>query len=56
VGIGGERFDGVDAVIDEMPAAGKGDPGIAGADHVCACVQCEKQHRNPGDDYRGFAS
>ena len=38
VGIGTERLDGIDAVIDEMPPTGHRHPRIAGGDHVCARV------------------
>jgi len=39
-------------VIDEMSAAGQGDPGVAGGDHVRAGVAGENEHCQPAYEYR----
>jgi len=38
-------------VIDEMSAAGQGDPGVAGGDHVRAGVAGENEHCQPAYEY-----
>jgi len=55
VGIGGEGFEGADAVVYEVAATGEGDPCVAGAYHVSAGMKGEEEHCETGNDGCEFA-
>ncbi len=52
VGIGAERLDRVDTVVDEMSSAGHSDPGVPRRHHVGAGMKGEEQHGHPADHHR----
>jgi hypothetical protein len=55
MGIGGEGFEGADAVVYEVAATGQRDPGVAGSDHVGAGVKCEEEHSETANNSCTFS-